>query len=364
MARTLKAIIDSAALKHNFAKVREFCPHQKIIAMIKANGYGHGMINVAKTLSDADGFGVACLEEAVQCRAAGISQRIFVMGGFYEAKTELPEILRLNLDLILHQEEQVINLIRFLNTVQNKNTLLPLKVWIKLNTGMNRLGFKPQHFAPVLHCLSQHPLLQIEGFMTHFANADKDNDPLTPQQIEIFFKTVQGLPGVKSLANSAGIMAWSTAHGDWVRPGIMLYGISPLQNRHGAMEGLKPIMSLTSTLIAIQEAKKGEIVGYGGRYVCPTDRRIGVVAAGYGDGYPRVAPDGTPVLLNGRRVPLVGQVSMDMIMIDLSSQPAAKVGDPVLLWGPGLPVEEVAAVVGTSAYELLTRLTTRVPLIW
>jgi alanine racemase len=357
MARALKALINVDALQQNLARIRARVPHQKIMAMIKADGYGHGLVNVAIALKAVDAFGVACLEEAIALREAGVKNRIVLMGGFYHACEELPLIHHLNLELAIHHDEQVSDLKAFQST-----THTPIPVWIKINTGMNRLGFKCDQVLAIFETFSQCPFIKHQGFITHFANADKRNSRETKAQIDAFFKTVQHLPGEKSLANSAAILGVPDSHADWVRPGILLFGVSPYPDRMGRDEGLLPVMTFQSALIAIQSVKAGEAIGYGGEHVCKKDTRIGVVAAGYGDGYPRLMPTGTPLLVNGQRVPLVGRVSMDMLTVDLSSQPQAKIGDPVQLWGPDLPVESIAAAVGTSAYELLTGLAKRVPL--
>jgi alanine racemase len=235
-----------------------------------------------------------------------------------------------------------------------------LRVWIKINTGMHRLGFPVAITEKIWQSVSRLPGVTLEGIMTHFARADELKCPKTKKQMDLFFTAIQGLPGKHSLANSAGILGWPESHGDWVRPGLMLYGASPFEGRVGEEEGLKPVMTLSSEIIAIQNPKAGEEIGYGGEFICQKDMRIGVVAVGYGDGYPRLAPLGTPILVNGHLVPLIGRVSMDMITVDLSQYVNAKVGDYVELWGPNLPVEKVAATIGTSAYELLTGLSTRV----
>ncbi len=352
MARALKAFIDALSLKHNFEHVQSITSNKKVLAMVKANGYGHGVVHVARALKDADAFGVACIEEAVALRSAGVHNRIVLMEGFFNAEDELPEILRLNLEPVIHHEGHL-EALRLLSQ--------PIKVWIKINTGMNRLGFKPNKFSEVYEKVSQMTAVKIAGLMTHFATADDINNPNTAFQMEEFFATIQNCKEATSLANSAGILGWKASHGDWVRPGIMLYGVSPFSGRHGLEEGLQPVMSLQSEIIAIQTLKQGESVGYGREFKCPKDMRIGVVAIGYGDGYPRVAPNGTPTLVNGKLAPLVGRVSMDMITVDLSEHPEAEIGDPVQIWGRNLPVETVAEFIGTSAYELLTGLSPRVP---
>lgn len=359
MGRALKATINCAALKHNLQQVRERAPHARVIAMVKADGYGHGLTTVADTLQEADAFGVACLEEALKLRTMGMKNRILLMGGFFHTD-ELADIMELQLEPIIHHEWQITALQHW--NKEKQHSKYPLKIWIKINTGMHRLGFSKLQFKSNLEKLQILNKIEIQGYLTHFARADELDNPITLEQMEMFTELVSGLKGDKSLSNSAGILGWPQIEADWVRPGIMLYGVSPFCDAFGQQLGLLPAMTLTSELIAIQSLKKGDAVGYGGHFVCPEDMLVGVVAAGYADGYPRMAPNGTPLLVNGKEVPLVGRVSMDMLTVDLRSQPKAKIGDPVLLWGADLPVERVASVIGTLAYELLTGLSTRVPL--
>jgi alanine racemase len=356
MGRALKAIIDSDALKHNLQQVRTIAPDSRVIAMVKADGYGHGLTTVANALKDADAFGVACIEEALKLREAGVRNRIILMEGFFQA-SELSEIINLHLEPVIHHEGQI-------KALQSWNTSAsqPLKIWIKINTGMHRLGFSPLQFKSNFEKIQTLKNIETQGFLTHFSNADELDNLFTLEQIHIFTDLVKGLKGDKSLSNSAGILGWPQAAADWVRPGIMLYGVSPFPDKLGKQLGLLPAMTLTSELIAIQSLEKGDAVGYGGRFICPEDMSVGVVAVGYADGYPRLAPNGTPLLVNGKLVPLVGRVSMDMLTVDLRTQPDAKVGDRVQLWGTDLPVEQVASAIGTLAYELLTGLSTRVPL--
>jgi alanine racemase len=352
MARALKAYIDCQALQHNLATVRGLVPGKGVLAMIKANGYGHGIIKVAKALDAADAFGVACIEEAIQLREAGIQNRIILMEGFFQAEEELPMVVKYDLEAVIHQAQQIEALA--------ENPEFPLRVWIKINTGMHRLGFPVALTQEIWQRIKAFAHVRIEGMMTHFARADELECAKTVQQMALFFAAVKGLEVKLSLANSAGILGWPKSHGDWVRPGLLLYGATPFVGRIGKDEGLQPVMTLSSEIIAIQNPGPGEEIGYGGVFVCEKVMRIGVVAVGYGDGYPRNAPAGTPVLVKGKYAPLVGRVSMDMITVDLSEHPEAKVGDGVELWGPNLPVESVATAMGTSPYELLTGLSTRV----
>lgn len=365
MSRALKALIDSAALKHNLNRVKEGAPGCAVMCMVKANGYGHGIVAVAKSLNTADAFGVASIEEALQLRRAGITQPIVLMEGFFEAE-ELPDIEAMDLQIVVHHEKHLRDLQDFCNVQY------PISVWIKVNTGMHRLGFSIPEFLFVLERLQSLAQVNVVGILTHFARADELKESLTLLQIERFMCVLQPIRQKMnlSLANSAGILGWPSSfnlgtqgfcYQTWVRPGLMLYGASPFEGRIGCDEGLKPAMTLVSKLIAIQDVRRGEAVGYGGAYVASQDLRVGIVAAGYGDGYPRTMPTGTPVWVNGVRVPLVGRVSMDMLSVDLSLLPNATIGDSVQLWGPLLPVEEIASSVGTTAYELLTGLSNRVP---
>lgn len=348
--------VNLSALRHNLARVRESAPYAKVLAMVKADGYGHGLLTVAETL-DADGFGVAFLEEALILRGAGVRQPIMILEGVF-SEMELFEAVRQQLTLVVHQEEQV----RLLEQCKLSG---PIKVWLKLDTGMHRLGFAPE-VAPLIYrrLRACHVVGEI-GLMSHFASADERRSRQTELQIRRFREAQrivtqngeQPLPD--SLANSAAILAWPASHGSWVRPGIMLYGSSPFPDQSAADLRLRPVMTLAARVIAIKPLARGEAVGYGGSWVAPRDTRIGVISIGYGDGYPRHAPSGTPVLVNGVRVPLVGRVSMDMITVDLGELPV-QLGDTAVLWGEGLPADEVAAHAGTISYELFCRLTARV----
>jgi alanine racemase len=235
-----------------------------------------------------------------------------------------------------------------------------LPVWVKVDSGMHRLGLAPRQVAEAWRRLNACAGVQVLGFMTHLANADDRDDPLTLQQVDRFVEAVAPYPVQRSIANSAAVLTWPQTHGDWVRPGIMLYGVSPFAGGVGENHGLKAAMSLHSQLMAVNHFKRGDRIGYGGEWQCPEDMAVGVVAIGYGDGYPRHAKSGTPVLVNNKRVPMISRVSMDMICVDLRSQPQARIGDPVCLWGSALPVEEIARGAGTIPYELLCRVTSRV----
>lgn len=354
MSRPTKITIDLNALRHNFGCVRSLTGGSSIIAMVKSNGYGHGLVRVAEALPETDAFGVACLEEGRLLRKAKIKNPVVLMEGLFDT-TEINQAAAGNFTLVVHQFEQV-TMLESISHLKN-----PLTIWLKIDTGMHRLGFSPSDARRAYQRLSNCVAVRKPiGFMTHFAQSEAEDKSFTTDQIKIFNEVTKDLIGPKSLANSGGIMAWPSSHQDWVRPGIILYGASPFVGRTGPNHGLKPVMSLSSSLIAIHDLQQGDRVGYGGTWTCPASMRVGVIAVGYGDGYPRNAENGTPILVNGKICPLVGRVSMDMITVDLRSQSTAKVGDPVLLWGDGVPVEKVAEFSGTTAYELLTGITRRV----
>ena len=354
MSRPARALLDAAALKHNLQQVRRHARHARVMAVVKANGYGHGLAWVARSLGEsADAFGVSCREEGAQLRAAGVTRPICLLEGFFSAD-ELPLLSRERLEPVVHHDTQI-------KALAQASAPLKLTVWIKVDTGMHRLGFAPGALSQVVKQLRHCPAVADVRLLSHFARAEFPSDRVTQSQIDGFTGLIRGLGMEASLANSAGILAWPSSHLDWVRPGIMLYGASPLVDKDAAALDLKPVMTLETALIAVQPRKKGDAIGYGGDWRCPEDMPVGVAAIGYGDGYPRHAPPGTPVLVNGRRVATVGRVSMDMITLDLRSQPQARVGDPVVLWGRGLPVEEVAEKAGTLSYELLCHVTERIP---
>ncbi|WP_213993721.1 alanine racemase [Sodalis sp. dw_96] len=351
--KTAIAVIDRRALRHNLQQVRRLAPHSQVVAIVKANAYGHGMPITALTLQDdADCFGVARLSEALALRSAGITKPILLLEGFFAAE-ELPLLAELGIDTAVHSPEQLLAL-------EQANLASPVRVWMKLDTGMHRLGVSPRQagefYARLSACSNVRGPVNI---MSHFARADEPQADATPRQLACFDDFVEGKPGMQSIAASGGILFWPESHRDWVRPGIVLYGVSPGAGI-GADYGFKPAMTLTSSLIAVRNHQAGEASGYGGTWVSPRDTRLGVIAFGYGDGYPRSAPNGTPVWINGREVPLVGRVSMDMLVVDLGPDSRERVGDRAVLWGPELPVERVAAASGISAYELITKLTSRV----
>lgn len=352
-----RAQISCIALQKNLIRLREIAPYSKVMAVVKANGYGHGLLNVASCLSDADGFGLARLEEALALRAGGITTKLILLEGFF-CQGDLDTLVEHNIETVVHNPVQVEMLI-------NAKLSQPVTVWLKLDSGMHRLGFNTAEFIEVYNKLAACPQVrQPIHLMTHFSCSDEPNNPMTAEQLRLFNQLTRNYSaGDRTLANSAATLHWPETQADWIRPGIALYGVSPVMGDTGMMHGLTPAMELVSELIAVREHQAGEPVGYGGYWIAKQDTRIGVVAIGYGDGYPRNAPEGTPVLVNGRIVPLVGRVSMDMLTVDLGADAEDKIGDEATLWGAKLPVEEVAEHIGTIAYELVTKLTPRVAVL-
>ncbi|PTU31067.1 alanine racemase [Stenotrophobium rhamnosiphilum] len=352
------ATIDLAAIQHNLAQVRRYAPQSRVMAAIKAQAYGHGAVPVARALESTgvDAFAVACLEEAIQLRQAHIKTPIVLLEGILSAE-EAVLAADEQFQIAVHDHWQ-------LSLLEALPESAEVSIWFKLDSGMHRLGFPLNETASLVEILKRRPRWRFMGWMTHLACADELNNPATQQQIEKFNAALKGLPGARSIANSAGILAWPETHGDWVRPGLMIYGASPLPDRSAADLGLRAAMTLESRLIAIREYDAGEGIGYGQTYRCPERMSIGVVAVGYADGVPRILPNGTPVLVNDTLVPMAGRVSMDMITIDLRTVPNAKIGDTVRLWGEGLPAEVIAAHAGTLAYELFCGLTQRVQFVY
>jgi len=347
------AVVDHSALRHNLAVVRHHAPDSRVWAVVKANAYGHGMVQAAATLTLADGLAVARVEEGARLREFGVVAPILVLEGVLDEQ-ELAAAQEHRLELALHRQDQVA-------LVERTSGAGRLPVWVKVDTGMHRLGFDPKEVPELLERLHANPRIDGPvGLMTHLANADDVQDPLTKLQCERLRELDPAERHELSIGNSAGLLAFPASRTHWVRPGIMLYGASPLIGRTAAELGLQPVMTLQTRLIAVRSLRRGDAIGYGGTYVCPEDMPVGVAAIGYGDGYPRHAPAGTPVLVGGRRAPLVGRVSMDMINIDLRSVSGAAVGDSVTLWGEGLPVDEIAERAGTISYELLCQVTARV----
>lgn len=352
MSSHVIAHISPAAMQHNLQVVKQHVGKSQVLAMIKANAYGHGLVPSAKALAAADAFGVARLEEAEVLRAADIKQPIVVMAGFSSA-AELKKMIELNVASLIFNEEQI-------SLLETQELSAALEVWLKMDSGMHRLGFTTQTISAAYERLQRcKNILKPLHFLSHFSCADQPDSPVTAEQIKVFLQSIPG-QGSRSIANSAPILTMPQTHLDWVRPGIMLYGISPFPEQTGLEWNLQPAMTLSSVLIDRKSLRKGDRVGYGGLWSCPEDMPIGVAAIGYGDGYPRHARNGTPVLVGGRLCGLAGRVSMDFISIDLRNNPEAKVGDSVILWGRNLPIEQVALAADTIAYELTCRLTRRV----
>jgi alanine racemase len=333
--------------------VRRHAPQSRIFAVIKANAYGHGVTRAARALRDADGFALVELDAAVMLREAGFPQRIAVLEGFFEP-AELEVIAHHGITAVVHSLEQL----RMLELAPPQT---PIDVLLKVNTGMNRLGIEPREFSLALARLRAHQRVAGITLMTHFATADEAAG--IASQMECFNRLAAGEHLPRSLANSAAVLRYPEAHADWVRPGIMLYGCSPFGGSVGADSGLRPVMTLESEIIAVRSLARGESVGYGGAYVADRERRIGVVACGYADGYPRHAPTGTPVLVGDRLTRTLGRVSMDMLCVDLDDDESAAVGTRAVLWGEGNPVERVAESAGTVGYELLCALAPRVRIV-
>lgn len=353
--RPAHALIDLAALRHNYQLAKSLSG-RKALAVIKANAYGHGAVEAAATLADlADGFAVACLEEALELRQAGITRPILLLEGWFEP-AELALIQQHDLWCVVHHHGQ-------LRDLEVADIQQPLTVWLKMDSGMHRVGFMPDEYAQVWRQLAAGGKVHLQTHMTHFARADELDCATTEDQLRLFQQTTAELPAATSLCNSPGILAWPQAHGDWLRPGIMLYGATPFSEEQAAADQLQPVMQLDSKIIAVRQVPAGEPMGYGARYITRRPTRVGVVAMGYADGYPRHAPDGTPVLVGGERTQLIGRVSMDMLTVDLTDLPHAGLGSPVRLWGQGLNASEVASAAGTIAYQLFCNLN-RVPRIY
>ncbi|TVQ68374.1 MAG: alanine racemase [Oceanospirillales bacterium] len=357
MARNLIAQVDLDAIAHNYRVAKSQAQYSKAVAIIKADAYGHGAVAVAKALdSEADAFGVAAIEEAIELREAGIQRPILLLEGFFEA-SELPLIHQHRFWSSLHSLEQLALLEDYL---QLHADVHGLHIWLKIDSGMHRLGVDPMHVPDVLKRLQALKGVESIVVMSHFACADEPDRPNTQNQLDLLAASLQDLDLPRSYSNSAGVMHWPSAHHQWLRPGIMLYGASPFAESHPVASQLKPGMTLSTEIIAIREVPAGDAVGYGASWTAATNTRIATLAVGYADGYSRHAPSGTPVWLNGRRASIAGRVSMDMITVDLTGHDDAVVGDKVELWGANLSVNEIAACCNTIPYTLLSGLTRRV----
>jgi alanine racemase len=344
MSRPAVARIQLGALRHNYRLAKRL-HGGRALAVVKANAYGHGAIPCARALApEADGFAVAAIEEALTLRAAGISSPILFLEGCFDA-SELDEIVRQRLWTVVHHRWQVEALVA-------ARLAAPLTVWLKLDSGMHRLGLSAREHRAAAERLRASANVADIVLMTHFARADETDCGATLAQIAEFRAATQGLIGEASLSNSAAVLAWPQARGNWARPGILLYGASPFGAGAPGAFGLKPVMRLESKIIAVKELAPGEPIGYGARYVAERSTRVGVVACGYADGYPRTAGNGAPVQIDGQPSRLIGRVSMDMLTVDLTDLPHTGVGSTVELWGESVPAGVVAAQAGTIAYEL------------
>ena len=349
MSRPIQAVISSAALAHNLACVRHLAPAAKVWAVVKADAYGHGLAAAVQGLQAADGLALIEFDQAQRLRALGWMGPILMLEGAFD-RGDVGLAVELGLSLVVHEARQL----AWLSEIGCGS----LDVWLKLNTGMNRLGVSPEETVGLYQRLSDMPAVSRIGLMSHFADADRDGCVEAPMRR--FDAATAALPGDRSLANSAAICASVPTHRDWVRPGVMLYGASPFADRTARSLGLRAAMTLRSELIAVQSLKAGDAVGYGSSFVAPNSMRIGVIACGYADGYPRHAPSGTPVAVDGVITRIVGRVSMDMITIDLGSVPSAGPGSIVELWGETVAIDEVARHAGTIGYELMCAVAPRV----
>jgi alanine racemase len=353
MPRPIKATLDLGALRHNLATARRHASRAAVFVVVKADAYGHGVERVARALPDAEGCALLELDAALRLRAGGSKQRILLLEGAFSVRDlELAAAQRLS--LVVHHEEQI----RMLDSVRDG---AGLDLVVKFNTGMNRLGFAVADATSAIERLQRHAAVAKLTLMTHFADADDQRG--VAWQMEAFERAAAGFKLERTLANSAALLRYPETHGDWIRPGIMLYGCSPFADTSGVELGLKPVMTLTSELIAVRQLKPGDRIGYGGAFAAPHAMRVGVVACGYADGYPRHAPTGTPIIVAGKRTRTLGRVSMDLLYADLTDVPQANVGSAVTLWGTGLSADEVAASAGTVSYELLCALAPRVPVV-
>ncbi|MFT7287709.1 MAG: alanine racemase [Halieaceae bacterium] len=355
MARPTRATIHPARIRHNGERVRALAPRARIMACVKADGYGHGSITSARALHGvADGFAVACIEEACALRDGGCEEPILLLEGPLE-QCELTEAVAQHLSICISHEQQ-------LQWLEQVALAAPLDCWLKIDTGMHRLGIPPADTAMAYRRLRNSPNARENiTLLSHFARAEEPPERGSLAQLQCFDEATEGLSGPRSCANSAAILGLPQSHMDWVRPGYMLYGGSPFCDPGATACGLQAAMELTSSVISLRDVAVGETVGYGGRWRATRPSRIATIAIGYGDGYPRHAPDGTPVLVAGQRAPLAGKVSMDLLTVDVTDLQALTAGAPVLLWGEALPVDEIAQQAGTIGYELLAGMPARVP---
>ncbi|WP_339513790.1 alanine racemase [Pseudomonas sp. RL_15y_Pfl2_60] len=353
--RPARALIDLNALRHNYRLAREVSA-AKALAVIKADAYGHGAVRCAQALADeVDGFAVACIEEALQLREAGITQPILLLEGFFEPE-ELALIEQHRLWCVVHSMWQ-------LEALEQANFSQPLTIWLKLDSGMHRVGLHPDDYAAAYKRLAQCAQVEKIVLMSHFARADELDCSCSAEQVAVFEQARKGLDAEVSLRNSPAVLGWPEVPSDWVRPGIMLYGATPFEQAQAVAAQLQPVMTLESKIISVRELPAGQPVGYGARFVTERPTRVGVVAMGYADGYPRHAPTGTPVMIDGKPSRLIGRVSMDMLTVDLTDLPDSGLGSRVELWGKQVLASDVAAHAGTIPYQLFCNLR-RVPLLY
>ena len=353
--RPARALIDLQALRHNYQLAREVTG-AKALAVIKADAYGHGAVQCAQALeAEADGFAVACIEEALELRAAGIRAPVLLLEGFFEAD-ELPLIVENDLWCVVHSLWQ-------LDAVEQASLSKPIHVWLKLDSGMHRVGLHPGDYQAAYQRLQASANVSKIVLMSHFARADELDSVRSVEQVAVFLGARAALTAEISLRNSPSVLGWPRVPSDWVRPGLMLYGTSPFEEPQAVAARLQPVMTLESKVICVRELPAGEPVGYGAKFITSKPMRIGVVAMGYADGYPRQAPTGTPVLVDGVRSQLLGRVSMDMLCIDLTDVPHAGLGSTVELWGKNILASEVAAQADTIPYQIFCNLK-RVPRVY
>lgn len=357
MSRKARAVINLEAIRDNYRLARSLAPENRAVAIVKADAYGHGAVRVAEYLEpEVDAFGVACIEEAIILRDGGIQKPVLLLEGFFDP-SELPQLVEQSFWTAIHSEFQIDQLAQLPDDSE-------LTVWLKMDSGMHRLGVLPENYAAAYQRLQALPQVKEVVMMSHFSSADDLSDQTTLRQVEVFARATEGLDGEVSIANSPATLGWPQARGNILRPGLMMYGASPFTESQENAARLKPAMSLLSEVIAVREIEAGESVGYSATWTAEKTSRIGTVAMGYGDGYPRHAKNGTPVLVNGVRTSIIGRVSMDMITVDLTDVPNAEVGAEVEFFGDNLSINEVAGWCDTIPYTMMTCLTPRIQRVY
>lgn len=357
MSRTAKAILSTENLLHNLSIIKSKAKHSKIIAMVKANAYGHGIRSVGLRLNDhVDMLGVASIDEAIALRNAGVNVDILLAQGIFE-RDEVALVSEYGFNLVIHNESHILWLL-------SSNIIKPIDIWIKVNTGMGRLGFDKEKAKEYYKTLSSNPLVKSIKIMSHFACADEKDHPLNKKQIEAFQDLISATDAEYSFCNSAAIFNFLDHHYDYVRPGLALYGISPIDGLSSKEIGLKPVMTVKSNIVSVQNYNKGDSIGYGARYICDENMPVGIISFGYGDGYPIGAKNGAPILVNNIECKLIGRPSMDMIAVDLRNSPNTKIGDDVILFGEGLPIERLVSFTPNITYDIITGIQNRVKFLW